>query len=53
MLQLLAEAKTNKDVAVLLDVSPYTVGSHRTNLMQKLNAHNTAEIVFMRSGKVG
>ena len=34
------------EVATLLDVSPYTVESHRTNLMQKLNVHNTAEIVL-------
>jgi two-component system response regulator NreC len=46
VLQLLAEGKTNKEVAMLLDVSPYTVESHRTNLMQKLNVHNTAEIVL-------
>ncbi len=46
VLQLLAEGRTNKEVAALLDVSPYTVESHRTNLMQKLNIHNTAEIVL-------
>jgi two-component system response regulator NreC len=46
VLQLLAEGRTNKEVAALLDVSPYTVESHRTNLMQKLNVHNTAEIVL-------
>jgi two-component system, NarL family, response regulator NreC len=46
VLQLLAEGKTNKEVATLLDLSPYTVESHRTNLMQKLNVHNTAEIVL-------
>ena len=46
VLQLLAEGKTNKDVAGILDVSLYTVESHRTNLMQKLNLHNTAEIVL-------
>jgi two-component system, NarL family, response regulator NreC len=46
VLQLLAEGKTNKDVATILDISPYTVESHRTNLMQKLNLHNTAEIVL-------
>jgi two-component system response regulator NreC len=46
VLQLLAEGKTNKDVAALLDLSIYTVESHRTNLMQKLNLHNTAEIVL-------
>ncbi len=46
VLQLLAEGKTNKDVAGILDISLYTVESHRTNLMQKLNLHNTAEIVL-------
>jgi two-component system, NarL family, response regulator NreC len=46
VLQLLAEGKTNKDVATILEVSLYTVESHRTNLMQKLNLHNTAEIVL-------
>jgi two-component system response regulator NreC len=46
VLQLLAEGKSNKEVAVVLGVSPYTIESHRTNLMQKLNIHNTAEIVL-------
>ena len=46
VLQLLAEGKTNKEVATILDVSLYTVESHRTNLMQKLHLHNTAEIVL-------
>jgi DNA-binding NarL/FixJ family response regulator len=46
VLQLLAEGKANKDVAAILDVSLYTVESHRTNFMQKLNLHNTAEIVL-------
>jgi len=46
VLQLLAEGKSNKEVAALLNLSPYTVEPHRTNLMQKLNLHNTAEIVL-------
>ncbi|MFL6351297.1 MAG: response regulator [Bryobacteraceae bacterium] len=46
VLQLLAEGKTNKEVASILDISLYTVESHRTNLMQKLNLHNTADIVL-------
>lgn len=46
VLQLLAEGKSNKEVATLLDLSLYTVESHRTNLMRKLNLHNTAEIVL-------
>jgi RNA polymerase sigma factor (sigma-70 family) len=46
VLQLLAEGKSNKEVASILNLSPYTVETHRTNLMQKLNLHNTAEIVL-------
>jgi DNA-binding NarL/FixJ family response regulator len=46
VLQLLAEGKSNKDVASLLNVSPYTVETHRTHIMQKLGLHNTAEIVL-------
>jgi two-component system response regulator NreC len=46
VLQLLAEGKTNKETAYILNLSVYTVESHRTNLMQKLNLHNTAEIVL-------
>jgi two-component system, NarL family, response regulator NreC len=46
VLQLLAEGNSNKEVANTLQLSPYTVDSHRTNLMQKLNLHNTAEIVL-------
>ena len=46
ILQLLAEGKSNKETASVLNLSPYTVESHRTNLMQKLGLHNTAEIVL-------
>jgi two-component system, NarL family, response regulator NreC len=46
VLQLLAEGKSNKEVATILDVSPYTVETHRTHLMQKLGLHSTAEIVL-------
>jgi two-component system, NarL family, response regulator NreC len=46
VLQLLAEGKSNKEVAIFLNVSPYTIETHRTNLMQKLGLHNTAEIVL-------
>jgi two-component system, NarL family, response regulator NreC len=46
ILQLLAEGKSNKDAAQVLNVSPHTIESHRTNLMQKLGLHNTAEIVL-------
>ncbi|MEO8098431.1 MAG: response regulator transcription factor [Acidobacteriota bacterium] len=46
VLQLLAEGKSNKEAAAVLNLSPYTVETHRTNLMQKLDLHNTAEIVL-------
>ncbi len=46
VLALLAEGKSNKEVATLLDLSPYTVETHRSNLMQKLGLHSTAEIVL-------
>ena len=55
VLQLLAEGKSNKEAAAILSLSPYTVETHRTNLMQKLGLHNTAEIVLyaVRKGIVG
>lgn len=46
ILQLLAEGNSNKEVSSVLNISPYTVETHRTHLMQKLNLHSTAEIVL-------
>lgn len=46
ILQLLAEGKSNKEAASLLNVSVHTVETHRANLMQRLNLHSTAEIVL-------
>ena len=46
VLQLLAEGRSNKEVASELDLSLSTVETHRANLMQKLNLHNTAEVVL-------
>lgn len=46
VLHLLAEGRANKEVATLLDLGLSTVETHRANLMQKLNLHNTAEIVL-------
>lgn len=46
VLQLLAEGRSNKDVAGILNLGLSTVETHRSNLMQKLNLHNTAEIVL-------
>jgi two-component system response regulator NreC len=46
VLQLLAEGKSNKDVSGLLNLSPYTVETHRSNIFQKLNLHNSAELIL-------
>ena len=46
LLQLIIELKSTKDIAGLLGVSPYTVDTHRSNLMQKLNVHSTPELIL-------
>jgi two-component system, NarL family, response regulator NreC len=46
VLQLLAEGKSNKEVAAILNLSPYTVETHRAHLMQKLDLHGTVDIVL-------
>jgi DNA-binding NarL/FixJ family response regulator len=46
ILQLLAEGKSNKEVATALNISPYTVETHRSHILQKLNLHNSAELVL-------
>ena len=54
VLHLLAEGRSNKEVATQLDVGLSTVETHRANLMQKLNLHNTAEVVLyaVRKGMI-
>ena len=46
VLQLLAEGKSNKEIASMLNLSTNTVETHRTRIMQKLNLHSSAEIVL-------
>ena len=46
VLQLLAEGKSNKDAAALLNLSLYTVETHRSNIFQKLNLHSGAELIL-------
>jgi DNA-binding NarL/FixJ family response regulator len=46
ILQLLAEGRANKDVANLLNLSLYTVETHRGNILQKLNLHSGAELIL-------
>jgi two-component system, NarL family, response regulator NreC len=45
VLKLIAEGKTNKDIATQLNLSVYTIDSHRGKIMEKLNLHSTGELV--------
>jgi DNA-binding NarL/FixJ family response regulator len=44
--QLIAEGKVNKEIAILLSISPSTVETHRARIMEKLDLHSAAEIVL-------
>jgi len=44
--QLVAEGHSNKEIATLLSLSPATVETHRAHVLQKLDLHNTAELVL-------
>ena len=54
VLQLIADGKTNKEIATRLNLSVYTVDSHRGKVMEKLNLHSTGELVrfAMKNGLV-
>lgn len=45
VLQLVAEGKTNKEIATGLNLSVYTVEAHRGKIMEKLNLHSASEMV--------
>jgi two-component system, NarL family, response regulator NreC len=46
ILQLVAEGKSNKEVANLLNLSLYTVETHRGHILQKLNLHSVPELIL-------
>ena len=54
VLQMLAEGKTNKEIAQVLNLSVYTVDAHRGRIMEKLNLHSINELVrfAVRNGLV-
>ena len=54
VLQMIAEGKTNKEVATVLNLSVYTVDAHRGRIMEKLNLHSMGELVrfAMRNGLI-
>ena len=45
VLQLIAEGKSNKDIAAILHLSVYTVETHRANILDKLNLHTVPELI--------
>ena len=45
IVQLLAEGKSNKEVATVLDISVKTAETHRTNIMRKLGLHSISDLV--------
>jgi DNA-binding NarL/FixJ family response regulator len=45
VLQMIAEGKTNKEIATVLNLSVYTVDSHRGHIMEKLNLHSVTDLV--------
>jgi DNA-binding NarL/FixJ family response regulator len=45
VLQLICGGKSNKEIAADLDLSANTVGVHRTNIMNALGIHKTADLV--------
>ncbi len=54
VLQMLAEGKTNKEIAGVLNLSVYTVDAHRGRIMEKLNLHSINELVrfAVRNGMI-
>jgi DNA-binding NarL/FixJ family response regulator len=44
--QLIAEGHSNKSIAAILDLSPSTVDTHRSHIMEKLDLHSIAEMVL-------
>jgi DNA-binding NarL/FixJ family response regulator len=46
ILQLIAEGRTNKEVANLLNISLTTVETHRTHILQKLDLHSVPELIL-------
>jgi two-component system, NarL family, response regulator NreC len=54
ILQLVAEGKGNKEIATLLNLSTYTVDTHRSHILHKLNLHTVPELILyaVRKGMI-
>ena len=55
ILQILAEGRNNKEFASILNLSLYTVETHRSNILDKLNLHSVPELILyaVRKGVIG
>ncbi|ATL42869.1 response regulator transcription factor [Elizabethkingia sp. HX WHF] len=51
IITLLYQGKTNKEIAVLLSRSTYTIETHRKNIARKTNTHNLAELIKLAKEK--
>ena len=46
VVQLVGEGKSSKEISMILDITAKTTGTHRSNIMRKLNLHSVAELVL-------
>ncbi len=47
ILRLLIEGKTNREIALILNISPETVITHRKNLLKKFSVKNCVELIYV------
>ena len=51
ILDLIAQGLTSKQIARQLNISPYTVNTHRDNLRRKLNVHNGTQLAYCQAAR--
>ncbi len=49
--ELIGRGKTTKEIAMVLKLSPGTIGNYRKSICRKLNTHSTAELVSCAAGR--
>lgn len=49
ILDFIAHGLTSKQIARQLNISPYTVNTHRDNLRRKLGVHNGAQLAYCQA----
>lgn len=51
LLSLISSGKSSKEIAAILNISEHTVGTHRKNMLKKMNVGNTAELLRLAISK--